>query len=48
MTNEKLYDIIKSWHHSCDTAGLYLVAKDFDEFEQLDYPQCIGMCTEVE
>lgn len=30
MTTEKLYDIIKSWRDSCDTAGLYLVAKDMD------------------
>lgn len=30
MTTEKLYDIIKAWRDSCDTAGLYLVAKDMD------------------
>ena len=30
MTTEKLYDIIKTWRGSCDTAGLYLVAKDMD------------------
>lgn len=30
MTTEKLYDIIKAWRNSCDTAGLYLVAKDMD------------------
>ena len=30
MTNEKLYDIIKEWRDSCNTAGLYLVAKDID------------------
>lgn len=30
MTTEKLYDIIKAWHDSCNTAGLYLVAKDMD------------------
>ena len=30
MTTEKLYDIIKAWRGSCDTAGLYLVAKDMD------------------
>ena len=30
MTTEKLYDIIKSWRDSCDTAGLYLIAKDMD------------------
>lgn len=30
MTTEKLYDIIKVWRDSCDTAGLYLVAKDMD------------------
>ncbi len=30
MTTEKLYDIIKTWRDSCDTAGLYLVAKDMD------------------
>lgn len=30
MTTEKLYDIIKGWRDSCDTAGLYLVAKDMD------------------
>ena len=30
MTTEKLYDIIKSWRVSCDTAGLYLIAKDMD------------------
>lgn len=30
MTTEKLYDIIKGWSDSCNTAGLYLVAKDMD------------------
>lgn len=30
MTTEKLYDIIKAWRDSCNTAGLYLVAKDMD------------------
>ena len=30
MTTEKLYDTIKSWHDSCDTAGLYLVANDMN------------------
>ena len=30
MTTEKLYDTIKAWRDSCDTAGLYLVAKDMD------------------
>ena len=30
MTTEKLYNIIKAWRDSCDTAGLYLVAKDMD------------------
>ena len=30
MTTEKLYDTIKEWRDSCDTAGLYLVAKDMD------------------
>ena len=30
MTTEKLYDIIKALRDSCDTAGLYLVAKDMD------------------
>ena len=30
MTTEKLYDIIKVWRDSCDTAGLYLVAKDMN------------------
>ena len=30
MTTEKLYDTIKSWRDSCDTAGLYLVTKDMD------------------
>lgn len=30
MTTKKLYDIIKAWRDSCDTAGLYLVAKDMD------------------
>lgn len=30
MTTEKLYDIIKTWRDSCDTAELYLVAKDMD------------------
>ena len=30
MTTENLYDTIKTWRDSCDTAGLYLVAKDMD------------------
>ena len=30
MTTERLYDTIKGWRVSCDTAGLYLVAKDMD------------------
>lgn len=30
MTTERLYGIIKAWRDSCDTAGLYLVAKDMD------------------
>ena len=30
MTTEKLYDVIKGWRDSCNTAGLYLVAKDMD------------------
>ena len=30
MTIERLYDIIKAWRDSCDTAGLYLVAKDMN------------------
>ena len=30
MTTERLYDTIKSWRVSCDTAGLYLIAKDMD------------------
>ena len=30
MITEKLYDIIKGWRDSCNTAGLYLVAKDMD------------------
>lgn len=30
MTTEKLYDTIKVWRDSCDTAGLYLIAKDMD------------------
>ena len=30
MTTERLYDTIKGWRDSCDTAGLYLVAKDMD------------------
>lgn len=30
MTTEKLYDTIKSWRDSCNTAGLYLVGKDMD------------------
>ncbi len=30
MTTEKLYDVIKAWCDSCDTAGLYLIAKDMD------------------
>ena len=30
MTTEKLYDTIKAWRDSCDTAGLYLVANDMN------------------
>ena len=30
MNTEKLYDTIKAWRDSCDTAGLYLIAKDMD------------------
>lgn len=30
MTTEKLYNTIKSWRVSCDTARLYLIAKDMD------------------
>ena len=30
MVTEKLYDVIKTWRDSCNTAGLYLVAKDMD------------------
>ena len=30
MIIERLYDTIKGWRDSCDTAGLYLVAKDMD------------------
>lgn len=30
MTTERLYDVIKGWRDFCDTAGLYLVAKDMD------------------
>nr|DAV90533.1 MAG TPA: hypothetical protein [Caudoviricetes sp.] len=30
MTTERLYDIIKVWRDSCDTSGLYLIAKDMD------------------
>ena len=30
MTTERLYDTIKGWRDSCDTAGLYLIAKDMD------------------
>lgn len=30
MSTKKLYDIIKACRDSCDTAGLYLVAKDMD------------------
>lgn len=30
MTAERLYDIIKAWRDSCDTAGLYLITKDMD------------------
>lgn len=30
MTTERLYDAIKAWRDSCNTAGLYLVAKDMD------------------
>lgn len=31
MTTEKLYDIIKAWRDSCDSAGLYLIVKDMDD-----------------
>lgn len=38
MTTEKLYDTIKAWRDSCDTAGLYLVAKDMDiTLKQLEF-----------
>lgn len=30
MTTERLYDTIKGWRDLCDTAGLYLIAKDMD------------------
>lgn len=30
MDIERLYDVIKEWRDSCDTAGLYLIAKDMD------------------
>lgn len=30
MDTEKLYNTIKSWRVSCDTARLYLIAKDMD------------------
>lgn len=30
MTTKKLYNTIKSWCVSCDTAGLYLIAKDMN------------------
>lgn len=30
MTTERLYDVIKGWRDSCNTAGLYLVAKEMD------------------
>ena len=30
MTTEKLYDTIKTWRDSCDTAELYLIVKDMD------------------
>ena len=30
MTTERLYDVIKGWRDSCDTAELYLVAKDME------------------
>ena len=30
MNTERLYDIIKAWRNSCNTAGLYLIAKDMD------------------
>lgn len=30
MNAEKLYDTIKSWRDSCDTAGLYLIAKEMN------------------
>lgn len=30
MTTGKLYNIIKGWRDSCDTAGLYLVVKNMD------------------
>ena len=30
MTTERLYDTIKAWRDSCDTAGLYLISKDMD------------------
>lgn len=30
MNTERLYDVIKAWRDSCDTAGLYLIVKDMD------------------
>lgn len=43
MTTEKLYDIIKVWRDSCDTAGLYLVAKDMNTMlKQLEADMLIG------
>lgn len=30
MTTERLYNTIKGWRDSCNTAGLYLVAKDMN------------------
>lgn len=37
MTTEKLYDAIKIWRDSCDTAGLFLIAKEMnDTLEQLE------------
>lgn len=30
MTTERLYDTIKAWRDSCDTSGLYLIAKNMD------------------
>lgn len=37
MTTEKLYDVIKTWRDACDTAGLFLIAKEMnDTLRQLE------------